>query len=108
MLKEKIAPDLVISSSIVFPYFNFSVSNDLHSSNHFPLFVSFHDFNHTYLKNLRYIYDRTNWTTFSLKAIIIPTMIEEDMNTAVALVTKSIINAAVHSIPKSTGRPGKH
>ena len=35
-------------------------------------------------------------------------MIEEDINTAVALVTKSIINAADHSIPKSTGRPGKH
>ena len=98
------AIDLVICSPILFPYFNFSVSNDLHSNNHFPLFVSFHDFNHSYHKNPCYIYDRT---TISLKTIIIPAMIEEDINAAVALVTKSIINAADLSISKSIGRPGK-
>ena len=98
------AIDLVICSPILFPYFNFSVSNDLHSNNHFPLFVSFHDFNHSYHKNPCYIYDRT---TISLKTIITPAMIEEDISAAVSLVTKSIINAADLSISKSIGRPGK-
>ena len=54
------------------------------------------------------MYDRSDWTTYCLNAIITPAMIEEDINIAVALVTKSIIDAADISIPKSTGYPGKH
>ena len=102
------AIDLFICSPILFPYFIFSVSNDLHSSDHFPLFISFHDFNHVYPKNSRYIYDKANWSTFTSNAIITPAMTQGDINDAVALITKNIIKAADKSIPKSSGRTGKH
>ena len=102
------AIDLIICSPILFPYLIFSVSNDLHNSDHFPLFLSFHDFNHSNNKNPRYIYDKANWDTFTLNAIITPAMTEGDINRAITLITQNIIKAADLSIPKSSGRPRKH
>ena len=41
-----LAIDLIMSSPIFFfLHFKFLVSNNLHSSDHFPLFLPFHDFN---------------------------------------------------------------
>ena len=102
------AIDFAICPPTLYPYFNFSVSNDLHSSDHFPIFLTFHNFNNTNHKNPKYIYDRADWATFTMNAIITPTMIEGDINRAVAHVTHSIIRAADISIPKSSGHPGKH
>ena len=102
------AIDLIICSPIIFPYFIFSVSNDLHSSDHFPLFLSYHDFNHNNHKIPRYTHDRADWNTFTINAIITHAMTEGDINTAVNVVTKNIIKAADLSIPKSSGQPRKH
>ena len=87
---------------------SFSISNDLHSSDHFPLFLSFHDFNSNSHTIPRYIYDRANWNAFTLNAIITPAMIERDINRAVNLVTQIIFKTADLSIPKSSGHPRKH
>ena len=54
------AIDLIVFSPILFPYFVFSVSNDLHNNDHFTLFLSFHDFNHNNHKISRYIYGRVD------------------------------------------------
>ena len=102
------AIDLIISSPILFPYFKFSVCNDLHCSDHFPLFLTFHNFNPTNRNNPKYIYDRADWTSFTLNAVITPAMIQGDIDNAVALVTDNIIRAANIAIPKSTGSPKKH
>ena len=80
------AIDLIFCSPILFPYFNFSVSNDLHSSDHFPLFLSFHDFNDNKHKNSRYIYDRDDWSTYAFNAVITPATIEGDINEAVTMI----------------------
>ena len=48
----------------------------MHSSDQFPLI-----FNHNNQKNSQYTYGRTNWTTFTLNAIIISFMTEGDINT---------------------------
>ena len=102
------AIDLIISSPTLFPYFMFSVSNDLHCSDHFPLFLSFHDFNQTNHKNSRYIYDRADWATFTTNAIITPAMTEGNIDRAVAMTTQIIIRAANIAIPKSSGQPKRH
>ena len=100
--------DLIICSPILFFYFVFSVSNDLHNSDHFPLFLSFHDVNHNNNIIPWYIYDSADWATFTFNSINRPPMTEGDKKRAVNLVAQNIIKAADLSIPKSSGRPRKH
>ena len=100
--------DLIISSQILFPYFNFLDCGDLHSSDHFPLIISFLNFYNTNHKIPKYIYDKADWTTFTLNTVITSTMTKGDINIAVALIIKSIITAADVSVPKFSGHPGKH
>ena len=78
-----------ISSPILFPYFNFSVSNNLHRNYHFPLFLSFHDFNSNSHKNSRYNYDRADRLTYTLNTVITPAMTEGDTDGAVAMITQN-------------------
>ena len=104
------AIDLAICTPILFPFLNFSVSNDLYHSDHFPLFLSFHNLNFTNQKNSYYIYDRADWVTYTSNALITSNMIEGDINKAASDITHSIIYAADISIPKSSGlskRPSK-
>ena len=61
------AIDLVICTPILFPFFNFLVSNDLHNSDHFPIFLSFRNSNSTHQKNLHYIYIAAKSSRFSGK-----------------------------------------
>ena len=102
------AIDLAICTPILYPIFNFSVSGDLHGSDHFPLFLSHHDINFTNQKNPRYIYDKADWATFTSNATISCNMIRGDINTAVDNVAHCIINVADMYIPKSSGLPKKH
>ena len=96
------AIDLAICTPTLFPLFNFLVCDDLHDSDHFPLFLSFHDFNQINHKNPKYIYDRADWATFTLNATITPAMTKGNIDTAVAVVTSTIIKAADIAIPKSS------
>ena len=50
---------------------------------HYGICLSFHNLNDTNHKNLRYIYERAVWTTFTLKAIILSDIIEGDINNVV-------------------------
>ena len=52
--------------------------------------------------------DRADWATFTLKVTIIPTMIEGNIDTAVAVVTGIIIKAADIAILKFSGQSEKH
>ena len=72
------------------------------------LFLTFYDFYQTHHKNPRCIYDRADWTTFTLNATIKSTMIQGNINMAIAIVTNTIIRAADMAIPKSSGYARKH
>ena len=96
------------SSLLLYLYFNFSVDNDLHNSDHFLFLLSFHDFNCNDYRKQYYIYEKADWTTFTLNLDITPNMIDSDINRAVAKITDCIMNVANISIPKSSGYSKKH
>ena len=52
------------------------------------------------------MYDRADWTTFTINAVITHTMTEGNINRPFNIVAK-IIKAADLSIPKSSGCPRK-
>ena len=87
------AVDLIICLPILLPDFIFSVGNDLQSSDHLPLFLTFHDRNHTNHKIPWYIYDRADWIIFTLHATVSSAMIDGDIDRVVSLVIQ-IIRAA--------------
>ena len=98
----------LICSPILFPYFIFLVCNNLCSSNHFPLFLSFHNFNHNNNKNPRYIFDRANWTIFILNAFITPPMTKGDINRAVRWLLKVLLKRQTSQFYKPLDYHGKY
>ncbi|GBL52970.1 hypothetical protein AVEN_231904-1 [Araneus ventricosus] len=93
--------DLALCTPSLAPYFNFGV--DLRDSDHFPIFLDRVNVGSNEAQRpSRYLFQRADWTNFTLRALVTRDMVEGDnLNEVVNLVTKTIISAADASIPKS-------
>ena len=101
------AIDLIICSPIIFPYFIFSVSNNLHSMIILNYFYHIMILITIIIKSFRtYMTEQTGPFLPSMQLSLLPAMTEGDINRAVNVVIKNIINAADLSIPKSSGWMG--
>lgn len=103
--KNFYAIDLAICSPSLLPFYNFWVSNDLHNSDHFPIFLSLitnqSNSNHSVS---RYIHEKADWITFTSLANITREMVQVDTNTALHNIINTIINAANSTIPRTSGK----
>ena len=105
------ATDLSLCAPILFPFWNFTVSSDLHDSDHFPVYLKPVGQNINLCKrNQRYIYLKADWQTYQRLANITQEMIQGDINNVVHNITHTILHAADISIPKTSPyfRPSRH
>ncbi|GBN20879.1 hypothetical protein AVEN_38786-1 [Araneus ventricosus] len=98
--------DLAICSSSILARWNFSVDEDLHNSDHFPIILSHSSNNLTIPRQPpHFIYDRTNWQVFKDLSELAPHIVHlADIDAAVEAVSNCIIRAAEASIPKTSGK----
>lgn len=96
--------DLSISSATLFPCFSWKVLDDPLGSDHFPIVLESHIPLPTILKRIpRWKLDKADWGLFQLEATLDPLMLESmTPEEATLYVTEQIINAAHHSIPKTS------
>ncbi|KFM64962.1 putative RNA-directed DNA polymerase from transposon X-element, partial [Stegodyphus mimosarum] len=95
-----------ICSPSLLPFCTFSVSNDLYSSDHYPIFVSLarRGANST-SRPVRFIVERANWDLFSSVADLTEEMVENvQIDDAVECITNVINQAAVLCIPRTSGK----
>ena len=99
--------DITICSPTIVDRFEWHVSDDLYSSDHFPIIIS-------YLKNIpgnhipSYNINKADWNKYSLLTREIPPFeIMRDHNETNEFLIKFIQNAADKSIPISTPHPNK-
>ncbi|KFM75393.1 RNA-directed DNA polymerase from mobile element jockey, partial [Stegodyphus mimosarum] len=104
------ALDLAICSRSLLPFCTYSVGDDLHNSDHFPIFVTFKREGMNFvIRPSRFIFERADWELFYSLA----QFTEEDVNdmpveNAVKAVTDIIIQAAIASIPLTSPKPPKY
>ncbi|GBM11526.1 hypothetical protein AVEN_240664-1 [Araneus ventricosus] len=97
--------DLAICSPSLAPYWDFSVSDDLFNSDHFPIILTYsrNDFNFP-KRPMRFIFDKADWHLFNSHCEFTQDMVRQpDVNKAVDSVTKCLLKAADMAIPKSSG-----
>ncbi|GBN76311.1 putative RNA-directed DNA polymerase from transposon X-element, partial [Araneus ventricosus] len=95
--------DLAICSSSLAPYWDFSVSDDLFNSDHFPIILTYsrNDFNFP-KRPIRFIFDKADWHLFNSHCEFTQDMVRQP-DVAVDSVTKCLLKAADMAIPKSSG-----
>ncbi|GBN11311.1 hypothetical protein AVEN_78555-1 [Araneus ventricosus] len=94
--------DLAICSPVIFPFFDLTIDNDLHNSDHFPLILNDNRY-HTPIsfQPPKYAYAKADWTKFALLATITSDMVQNiPIDEAIQNVAKIINDAAETSIPK--------
>ncbi|GBL75202.1 hypothetical protein AVEN_194441-1 [Araneus ventricosus] len=94
---------LAICSPSCLPFFNLSIDNDLHNSDHFPLVVTNNRCNHhNSYQPSRYVSTAAYWDKFaSLSNITIDMVDNNSVHEALDIITQTIINAANSSIPRT-------
>ncbi|KFM76752.1 RNA-directed DNA polymerase from mobile element jockey, partial [Stegodyphus mimosarum] len=104
------ALDLAICSPSLLPFCTFSVGNDIHNSDHYPIFVSLSRRGANPMsRSPRFIYERADWELFSSVAELTAKMVEDvHIDEAVEAITYTIIQAATLSIPKTSGKLPKY
>ncbi|GBN84961.1 hypothetical protein AVEN_78978-1 [Araneus ventricosus] len=98
--------DLAIRSPSILARWNFSVDEDLHNSDHFPIILSHTSNNLTIPRQPpHFIYDRANWQVFKDLSELAPDIVHlGNTDAAVEAVSYCIIRAAEASIPKTSGK----
>ncbi|GBN58624.1 hypothetical protein AVEN_205854-1 [Araneus ventricosus] len=84
---------------------NFSVDEDLHNSDHFPIILS-HSFTDLTIprQSSRFIFGRANWQVFKDLSELTPDIVNlRDIGAAVVAVVNCILRSAEATIPKSSG-----
>lgn len=98
--------DLTISSPEIQPFFNWKTHSDLCSSDHFPIILtSLQKIAHT--KRPRWKINRADWLTYQLNIKFEHIHNDSNINEKCNEITKSIINSAQTSIPKTSSTPKK-
>ena len=101
------AIDIAISSPTIVDRFEWSISDDLYSSDHFPVLISFLN-NNPENHAPRYNIDKADWDKYRLFTREIPPFeILREHNETNEILTKFIQNAADKSIPISVPHPNK-
>ncbi|GBM33734.1 hypothetical protein AVEN_47040-1 [Araneus ventricosus] len=92
-----------ICSPFILARWNFSVDEDLHNSDHFPIILSLCNNNLTIPRQPpHFIYDRANWQAFKDLSELAPDIAHfGDIDAAVEAVSNCIIKATETSIPSS-------
>ncbi|GBO16986.1 putative RNA-directed DNA polymerase from transposon X-element [Araneus ventricosus] len=88
--------DLAICSPSLAPYWDFSVSDDLFNSDHFPIILTYsrNDFNFP-KRPIRFIFDNADWRLFNSHCDFTEDMGRQpDVNKVVDSVTKCLLKAA--------------
>ncbi|GBN98250.1 hypothetical protein AVEN_43829-1, partial [Araneus ventricosus] len=83
---------------------NFSVDEDLHNSDHFPIILS-HSFTDLTIPRQpsRFIFGRANWQVFKDLSELAPDIVNiRDIDAAVVAVVNCILSSAEATIPKSS------
>ncbi|GBM97903.1 hypothetical protein AVEN_228337-1 [Araneus ventricosus] len=94
--------DMAICSHVIFPFFDLTIDNDLHNSDHFPLILNDNRY-HTSIswQPPKYAFAKADWTKFALLATITSNMVQNiPIDEAIQNFTKIINDAAETSIPK--------
>ncbi|GBO22524.1 RNA-directed DNA polymerase from mobile element jockey [Araneus ventricosus] len=101
--------DLAICSPSILPFLDLTIDDNLHNSDHFPVILTDNrSGQYTSYLSQKYVFAAANWVKFSLLANITSDMVENNtIDDAVSLVTKTIIDAANDSIPRSKGKNRK-
>ena len=96
--------DLTICSSEIADSFNYNVIQDLHTSDHFPILLSWKEAPITHQSVPRYNIKTANWTQFdSLTETYLANQNNLHVDQHLNLICESIISAAERSIPKTSG-----
>ena len=99
--------DLSICSSSIVDCFQWDVTNDLYTSDHFPVIISQLDDNPIPQK-IKYNFSKADWSKYDLLTKDIPAFQSEtNHNETNSFVTDFIINAADASIPKTSNSHSK-
>ena len=94
--------DLSICSSSIVDCFEWDVTNDLYTSDHFPVIISYLSDNPK-PQERKFNFSRADWNKYNILTKNIPTyQSETDHNETNAFITEFIINAANSSIPKTS------
>ncbi|GBN98287.1 hypothetical protein AVEN_7562-1 [Araneus ventricosus] len=98
--------DFAICSPSILGRCNFSVDEDLHNSDHFPIILSHSSHNLTIPRQPpHFIYDRTNWQIFKDLSELAPGIVHlGDIDAAFEAVSNCIIRASEESIPETSGK----
>ncbi len=96
--------DLALCSPSLSTMVEWTVLDDLHGSDHFPILVHFNVPDLDVIYPPRWLFHRADWDTFSEK-IIMPDHFSNNIDTLVAQFTDAVLRAATIAIPKSTCRP---
>ncbi|GBO12206.1 hypothetical protein AVEN_19175-1 [Araneus ventricosus] len=102
--------DLAICSPSLAIKWDFSVADDLHNSDHFPIILSYSNDDVTYPQRpKRYIFNKADWTLFSQMALISKQLVEkESIDDVVYEITDILMTAADAAIPKTSGKIPKN
>ncbi|GBN63194.1 hypothetical protein AVEN_274948-1 [Araneus ventricosus] len=89
---------------------DFSVADDLHNSDNFPIILSYSNDDVTYPQRpKRYIFNKADWTLFSQTALISKQLVEkESIDDVVYELTDILMTAADAAIPKTSGKIPKN
>jgi len=99
--------DLAICSSQIQDQLTYRVTNDLHSSDHFPIEVTINNQPELQYVPPRFKTDKADWKLFRELTVADYTIENLSIPESVDRITHSIIHAAEGSIPKTTGRMRK-
>ncbi|GBN35013.1 hypothetical protein AVEN_183830-1 [Araneus ventricosus] len=102
--------DLAICSPSLAIQWDFSVADDLHNSDHFPIILSYSDDDVTYPERpKRYIFNKADWTLFSQMTLISKQLVEkESIDDVVYEITDILMTAADAAIPKTSRKIPKN
>ncbi|XP_035233969.1 uncharacterized protein LOC118205796 [Stegodyphus dumicola] len=104
------ALDLAICSPSLLPFCTFSVGDDPHNSDHFPIFVTFARAGMSpVVRPPNFIFERADWELFSSLAELTDEVVNDvPVDDAVKAITDIIIQAATASIPLTSAKPPKY
>lgn len=101
------AIDLTLSSANIVPKINWNVTDDLCSSDHYPISIQFPESHTETSKRPRWILNNADWDTFSKLAICSMDDNNNNVENSVEKLTSTIFNAARNSIPLTSSRISK-